>query len=182
MQIRVVDSKNVIVFVPLLSGHVIRCMRSGRVRILNANQRETLWLINQELIGVGSSNLVARLGTWPAVHSNCSKSKGKKSRSQSHVTCQQTKRYNSAVYGINFINNRFCACAVQILLTVAANATKCSSVEVQYGKSTSTRTTAIRHFRATLTERVISRKLVYGPIYGNSRKLLQIVISMTRKF
>ena len=37
------------------------------------------------------------------------------------------------------------------------NATKCSTFEVQYDKSTSTRTTAIRHFRVTLTERVISR-------------------------
>jgi len=37
------------------------------------------------------------------------------------------------------------------------NATKCSTFEVQYDKSTSTRTTAIRHFRATLTEGVISR-------------------------
>ena len=62
-QIRVEDSKNVIVFDPLLTGHVIRRMRSGRVGILNGNQRETLYLINQELIGVGSSNLVARLVT-----------------------------------------------------------------------------------------------------------------------
>jgi len=61
-----------------------------------------------------------------------------------------------------YMNNRFCACAVQILLTVAGNATKCSTFEVQYGKSTSTGTTTIRHFRATLTERVISRKLIYG--------------------
>jgi len=55
------------------------------------------------------------------------------------------------------INNRFCACAVQMLLTMAANATKWSTFVVQYGKSTSSRTTAIWHFRATLTERVISR-------------------------
>ena len=41
-QIRAGDSKNVIVFDPLLTGHVIRRMRSGRVRILNGNQRETL--------------------------------------------------------------------------------------------------------------------------------------------
>jgi len=61
---------------------------------------------------------------------------------------------------LRYINNRFCACAVQILLTVAANATKCSTFEVRYDKSTSTRTTAIRHFRTT--ERVISRKLIYG--------------------
>ena len=45
-----------------------------------------------------------------------------------------------------FINNRFCACAVQMLLQIAVNETMCSTFEVQYGKSTSTRTTAIRHF------------------------------------
>ena len=44
------------------------------------------------------------------------------------------------------INNRFCACAVQMLLKMAVNETMCSNFEVQYGKSTSTRTTAIRHF------------------------------------
>ena len=41
---------------------------------------------------------------------------------------------------LKYINNRLCACAVQMLLTVAWNATKCSTFEVQYGKSTSTRT------------------------------------------
>jgi len=41
-QIGVGDSKNVIVFDPLLTGHVIQRMRSGRVRILNGNQWETL--------------------------------------------------------------------------------------------------------------------------------------------
>ena len=56
-----------------------------------------------------------------------------------------------------FTNNRFCACAVQMLLKMVANATICSTFEVQCGIPTSTRTTAIRHFRATLTERVISR-------------------------
>jgi len=56
-----------------------------------------------------------------------------------------------------FINNRFCACAVQMLLKMDVNATKCSTFAVQYGKSTSTRTAAIIHFRATLTDRVISR-------------------------
>jgi len=34
MQIGVVDSKNVIVFDPLFTGHVIRRMRNGRVHIL----------------------------------------------------------------------------------------------------------------------------------------------------
>ena len=57
-QIGVGDSKNVIVFDPLLTGHVIRRMRSGRVRIFNGNQWETLSLISQERIGVGASNLV----------------------------------------------------------------------------------------------------------------------------
>ena len=57
-QIGVGDSKNVIVFDPLVTGHVIRRMRSGRVRIFNGNQRETLSLITHERIGVGGSNLV----------------------------------------------------------------------------------------------------------------------------
>ena len=57
-QIGVGDSKYVIVFDPLLTGHVIRRMRSGRVRIFNGNQWETLSLITQERIGVGGSNLV----------------------------------------------------------------------------------------------------------------------------
>jgi len=42
-----------------------------------------------------------------------------------------------------FIHDRFCACAVQMLLKMAVNATVCSAFEVQYGKSTSSRTTAI---------------------------------------
>jgi len=41
-QIGVVDSKNVIVFDPLLTGHVIRRMLNGLVRIFNGNHRETL--------------------------------------------------------------------------------------------------------------------------------------------
>ena len=57
-QIRVGDSKNVVVFDPLLTGHVIWRVRSGRVRIFNGNQWVTLSLITQERIGVGASNLV----------------------------------------------------------------------------------------------------------------------------
>ena len=57
-QIGVGDSKNVIVFDPQLTGHVIRRMRSSRVRIFNSNQWETLSLITQDRIGVGASNLV----------------------------------------------------------------------------------------------------------------------------
>ena len=40
--LKIGDSKNVIVFDPLHMGHVIRRMRSGRVRIFNGNQWETL--------------------------------------------------------------------------------------------------------------------------------------------
>ena len=57
-QIGVGDSKYVIVFDPLHTGHVIRRMRSGRVRIFNGNQWKTLSLITQEQIGVGASSLV----------------------------------------------------------------------------------------------------------------------------
>jgi len=57
-QIGVGDSKNVIVFGLLVTGHVIRRMRSGRVRIFNGKQWETLSLITQERIGVWGSNLV----------------------------------------------------------------------------------------------------------------------------
>ena len=60
-QISVGDSKNVIVFDPLLTGHVIRRMLSGRVRIFNGNQWETLSLITQERIGVVASTLVGNI-------------------------------------------------------------------------------------------------------------------------
>ena len=57
-KVKVGDSKYVIVFDPLLTGHVIRRTRSGRVRIFNGNQWATLSLITQERIGVGASNFV----------------------------------------------------------------------------------------------------------------------------
>jgi len=57
-QTRVGDSKNIIVFDPLITGHVNRRMRSRRVRIFNGNQWETLSLKTQDRIGVGGSNLV----------------------------------------------------------------------------------------------------------------------------
>jgi len=41
----------------LLPCHVIRRMRSCRVRIFNGNQRETLSFITQERIGVGGFKL-----------------------------------------------------------------------------------------------------------------------------
>jgi len=46
---------------------------------------------------------------------------------------------------LKFINNRFCACAVQMLLKMAVNAAICSTFEVQYGKSTLVIKTAIGH-------------------------------------
>jgi len=95
-QIRVEDSKNVIVFEPLLTGHVIRRLRSGSVGILKGNQRETLWLINQERIGMGSSNLVAMLVRDPPWTATV---QGQKVKGQGHkVTWRMSrqKRYNSA--------------------------------------------------------------------------------------
>ena len=50
-------SKNVNVFDPLLTGHVFWRMCSGRVRIFNGNQRETLRLITQERIDIWSEIL-----------------------------------------------------------------------------------------------------------------------------
>ena len=41
-RIGVGDYKNVIVFDPVLTGHVIRRMRSGRVRIFSGVQRKSL--------------------------------------------------------------------------------------------------------------------------------------------
>ena len=57
-QIGVWDSKYVIVFDPLLTGHVIWRMRSGSVHIFNGNQWETLSLITREQIGVRATYLV----------------------------------------------------------------------------------------------------------------------------
>ena len=79
-QIRVGDSKNVIAFDPLLTGHVIRRIRSGRVRIFNGNQWETLSLITQERIGVGASNLVGIINVWVDACGILSRSVGQTNR------------------------------------------------------------------------------------------------------
>ena len=79
-QIGVGDSKNVIVFDPLLTGRVIRRMRSGRVRIFNGNQWETLSLITQERIGVGASNLVGIIDVGVDVCGILSRSVGQTNR------------------------------------------------------------------------------------------------------
>ena len=79
-QIGVGDSKYVIVFDPLLTGHVIRRMRSGRVRIFNGNQSETLSLITQERIGIGGSNLVGIIDVEADARGILSRSVGQTNR------------------------------------------------------------------------------------------------------
>ena len=44
-----------------------------------------------------------------------------------------------------FINSHFYTCAVKMLLRMAVSATKCSTFEVQFGKSTLPKMTTIRH-------------------------------------
>ena len=66
-QIGVSDSNNVIVFDALLTGHVIRRMRTGRVRIFNGNQLYHSQPKNggSNLVGiidVGSTRVVYFLG------------------------------------------------------------------------------------------------------------------------
>ena len=60
-QIGVGDSKNVIVFDPLLTSHVIRRMRSGRVRIFSGNQWETLYLTRSSAIAEGPRDASCQL-------------------------------------------------------------------------------------------------------------------------
>jgi len=63
-------------FAPLRIGHVIRRMRSGCKRIVNGILWEMSELITQEGIAIGSSNLVERLSTWPAMYDHWPRSKG----------------------------------------------------------------------------------------------------------
>ena len=79
-QIGVGDSKYVIVFGPLLTGDVIRRMRSGRVRIFNGNQRATLSLITQERIGVGASNFLGIIAVGVDAYGILSRSVGQTNR------------------------------------------------------------------------------------------------------
>ena len=74
------DSKNVIVFDPLLTGHVIRRMRTGRLRIFNGNQWETLSVITQQRIGVWASNLVEIIDVGVDACGILSRSVGQKNR------------------------------------------------------------------------------------------------------
>ena len=130
-------------------------MRSGRVRIFKGNQRETLSLITQERIGVGASTLVGIINVGVDACGILSRSnkpvveiwrtfRYKKQKSTENVA--ESPTFSTLIgnrgQGIErrclnlhrkFINNRFCACAVQMLLKMAANATVCSTFEVQYG-------------------------------------------------
>ena len=96
-QIGVGDSKYVVVFDPLLTGRVIRRMRSGRVRIFNGNQWETLSLITQEQIGVGSSNLVGIIDAGVDACGILSRSVGQTIRSRNmadirHIKCKNQRK------------------------------------------------------------------------------------------
>ena len=109
---------------------------------------------------------MAGLVTWTAMYDNCSRSKGNmadiqnikcnnqrktenvaKSRKFCTLTGNRGRRIERRCLSLlrKFINYRFCAYAVQMLLKMAVNETICSTFEVQYSKSTSARTTAIRH-------------------------------------
>ena len=82
-------------------------------------------------------------------HIKCKKTTENVARSPKFCTLTensgQGNRTAVSKFTPDFINNRFCACLVQMLLKMAVNATICSTFEVQYGKSTSARTTAVGH-------------------------------------
>ena len=96
-QIGVGDSKYVIVFDPLLTVHVIQRMRSGRVRIFNGNQWQTLSLITQERIGVGASNLVGIIDVEVDACGILSRSLGQQTGSRNmtdtrHIKCNNQRK------------------------------------------------------------------------------------------
>ena len=77
-----------------------------------------------------------------------------------HIKCKMLNRGRGIEWWCqkfyrNFINSRFCACAVKMLLQIAVHATKCLILEILYGKSTSMRTTVVKTIRAPLTDHVI---------------------------
>ena len=136
----------------------------------NGNQWKTLSLITQERIGVGASTLVEIINVGVDACNILSRSEGQKTGSRNmadvqNINCKKStenvakspkfciltgnrgRRIERRCLNLHrkFINNRFCACALQMLLKMAVNAAICSTFEVQYDKSTSTRTTAIGH-------------------------------------
>jgi len=66
----------------LHTGHMIRRMRSSCRHIVNGILWEMSELITRERIAVGSSNLVERLTTWPAMYDHWPRSKVKVTRSR----------------------------------------------------------------------------------------------------
>ena len=86
-QIGVGDSKNVIVFDPTVTGHVIRRMRSGRVRIFNGNQWEP-WMV------ISTSNLVEIIDVGVDACGILSRSVGQKTGSRNMADIQNIKCKN----------------------------------------------------------------------------------------
>jgi len=81
----------------LLTGNVIRRMRSGRVRIFYGNQWETLSLITQDPIGVRGSNLVGIIDVGVVVYLKCgilSRSVGQTNRNRNMADIQNIKCNN----------------------------------------------------------------------------------------
>ena len=75
------DSKYVIVFDPLLTGHVIRRMRSGRVRIFNGNVVTRNSRTDRRRVFI----LGGKVGHVTRQYNNCSRSKGQRSKSRGHA-------------------------------------------------------------------------------------------------
>ena len=69
-------------------------MRSGRVRIFNGNQLETLSLITQDRIGVGGSNLVGIIDVGVDACGILSRSVGQKTGSRNMADIQNIKCKN----------------------------------------------------------------------------------------
>ena len=112
---------------------------SNLVRIIDVG----VYFLGQWVKQTGSRNMA---DIW---HIKCKKSMENVAKSQKFCTKTGNwhRRIERRCLGLHrkFINNHFSACAVQMLLKMAVNETICSTFEVQYCKSTSPRTTAIRH-------------------------------------
>ena len=103
-QTGVEHTKNVIAFDPLLMGHVVRRMRSGRVRILYGKQWKTLYHIKSRTDRHGVFYFGSKVGHVTRHALQLLKVKRSKVKvTMSPNVSAEKKRYNSAVYGhINF--------------------------------------------------------------------------------
>ena len=138
-QIGVGDSKYVIVFHPLLTGHVIRRMRMAAYAFSMVTNGKR-YHITQERIGVGASNMVGIIDVGVDACGILSRSVGQTNRKYKYgghsaykmqkstenvaklpkfciLTENQGRRIEWRCLNLHrkFINNRFCACAVQML-------------------------------------------------------------------